>query len=333
MRHLFLILFAAIIAQQPSSALAKPPSKTALGECPAATLGESPEDCPWAALTRSLKAQTEPLKPLLKEHVAPLARAIADDSLENELKATWAEAVNYDEYAKGIIVEPSTLSELAKLFAVSEPFLAGESRSVVHAGLQYTYAYLFSNLKTPFGYKRARWVRRDIESGFRLPEGTIAPQPKSGSLFRNVTTLALRLIDLPVPPSKHSAAKAITSINVKKFKRFVLRETIETEVSLGSDPKPSQAKGFVLSTYLIEFPKADPSQKNSHLLIYTLAPDNDSKNQKLVTVFPVESSFKDQIADPTKLGENQPIQLRYNGYHRALYQKPGFRGKRAFSQY
>lgn len=316
-----------------SSATDRPAPKNTLGECPASALGEAAEDCPWAALTRELKDKPTTLKALLKQHAAALEKSLEADALESSLKAVWGEAVNYDEYAKGVIVEPDLLSTLTRLFRVPQPFFAGESRSIVHAGLQHTYAYLFSNLKTPFGFKRARWVRNDIDAGFSFSAPTLSPTPNEGSLFRNVTALALRLIDLPIPKSKRKPAKAVLTLDVKKLKRFVLRETVETEVSLQSVKKPTEAKGFVISTYLIEFPKQDASRKNTHLLIYTLASDDDLKNQKLITAFPVESSFKDQIADSSKLGENQPIQLRYNGFHRVLYQKAGFRGKRVFLSY
>lgn len=326
---LLISLWAAFPAETHAKSKVSRPAK--LGECPSTSLAETPEDCPWAALAREMIAHSDSVDALMKGYARSLEKDLKTDSSEKALKDAWGEAINYDEYAKGIIVEPAILNPLTQRFQVAAPRLVAESRTALHAGLQHSYAYLFSNLKTPFGYKRARWVKNDIEAGFGFAKRTISANPKSGSLFRNVTALAMKLSGQTVPASKAPISQSILALDVKKLKRFVLRETIETEVAPNSSEKPAAAKGFIISTYLIEFPRKSSDRKNTHLLVYTLAPNGNLAQQKLITAFPVESSFKDQIADATKLGDHQPIQLRYNAFHADLYQKAGFRGRRVFS--
>src|SRR5205823_4357190 len=107
----------------------------------------------------------------------------------------WGTSINYDELAKAIIVHPAILRALDKSFVSHAPMevqnidaQAPESvatarllgvapthdpagHPLAHAGMEHTYGYLFSVLKTSFGYKRARWVSGESERGFGLKTG------------------------------------------------------------------------------------------------------------------------------------------------------------------
>ena len=77
---------------------------------------------------------------------------------------------NYDlnasgEFAKAAIVNPLILQMIERT-ANFPVILDPREPRIVHAGFEHTYGYIFSTLKTPYGYKRARWVRNEIETGF-----------------------------------------------------------------------------------------------------------------------------------------------------------------------
>ena len=58
---------------------------------------------------------------------------------------------------------------------------------IVHAGLDHTYAYLFSTLKTKYGFKRDRWLNDSIENGFQIKSFSLRPWPIEGTLLSNLT--------------------------------------------------------------------------------------------------------------------------------------------------
>ena len=68
----------------------------------------------------------------------------------------------------------------------------------------------------------------------------------------------------------------------------------------------------------------DHSKSNSNLLIYWIKDLKDSR-PRLITAFPVQENFLKLVFDPTKLGPDQEIKIRYNGLSIALgqsYPKP-----------
>lgn len=185
-------------------------------DCPVQADDEKPEDCPWAGVARALRAEeksaegvTNRIQARLKELVPELDAAIARTSAlgGDDLKyvALWGRSSNYD---------VSQLNQARPIPTVDEPIIDalderaglpaarhGDVNSlldpntpirgaITFAGVEHTYGYLFSLLHTPFGYKRARWVRDDIEAGFGLPRGTLGPLPKEGTLFSNLTYFA-----------------------------------------------------------------------------------------------------------------------------------------------
>jgi hypothetical protein len=277
--------------------------------CPDASLGEIQEDCPWAGIARglSLLAQSRELTPADLKAAAPdLYTQINRDSAQNQLKGLWGQSINYDELAKGIILDPAILKVLAKTFQV-----AWVSDRIAHAGVEHTYGYLFSTLKTAFGYKRARWVHGDTERGFGLPVGTLSPAaPSAGgsSLFSNATfffgkiafrndpaTLKVLVANSPGIP------KALQNFGYSSLKTIRLEETITS-------------KNVVLRTDMVPFtvkPSASDPNANQYLLVYSVVSNG---LVQLITGFPVGQGFVDSTLNKDNLGDDKPIITRYNAF-------------------
>ncbi|MHB0997568.1 MAG: hypothetical protein ACYC2I_14490, partial [Elusimicrobiales bacterium] len=170
-----IILFSLLLLPLPAAA-----------ECPAP--GERAEDCPWAGAARAMAAAADKggsLEAVLSSQVPGILRQLEADRSVPGLLRLWGRSINYDELAKGQIVHPAILDLLAGRLGAPRP-----SGRIVHAGFEHTYGYLFSLLPTKFGFKRARWVRPDIEDGLGLPRGAAGPAPARGTLLANVTCLA-----------------------------------------------------------------------------------------------------------------------------------------------
>ena len=277
--------------------------------CPDASLGELQEDCPWAGIARGLatEAQSHELSPAdLKEAAPDLYAQISRDAAQTQLKGLWGQSINYDELAKGIILNPAILKVLSKSFQV--PWI---SDRIAHAGMEHTYGYLFSTLKTAFGYKRARWVHGDTERGFGLPAGTLSPAaPSAGgsTLFANATfffgKIAFRndAATLKVLVANCTGVpKALQSFAFSSLKTIRLEETLAS-------------KNVVLRTDLVPFtvkPSETNPGTNQYLLVYSVVVDGTAK---LITGFPVGQGFVDSTLNKDNLGDDKPIITRYNAF-------------------
>ena len=259
-------------------------------------------DCPWAALSREMLAGNGDPWNVLKEKAPKFAQQVEAEKGASSLKAIWGRSINFDENTKATIVPEEIIDDIFKHFQVPPR----EGR-VVHAGAEHIYGYLFSNFKTPFGYKRARWVRADIENGFALERGTLGPAPSQGAFFSNVTSLLAKLAlgkDLFSPLT----ARPVRALKTRGLVRFHIIESVSWD----------QVK-VELHTDLIRFPiqPKDPNA-NSSLLIYSVV---DSRNgnangtkRRLITAFPVTQGFVDGIMKPELFGDNLPISTRYNAF-------------------
>ncbi|OFZ70157.1 MAG: hypothetical protein A3K03_04990 [Bdellovibrionales bacterium RIFOXYD1_FULL_44_7] len=274
--------------------------------CPIKDLGETELDCPWASIARTLKlekTENEIIKALYKA-VPILVEQLKQDASRKELKALWGQSINYDEYAKGTIVEPTTLAALATMAAVDF-----EDSRIVHAGLEHTYGYLFSLLRTPFGYKRARWVKDDIETGFGLPRGALGPSPVAGTLLTNITCFAGRIAlndslnKAVLEECERIAAPSVASFDFSKISITRLEESLRVD------------RLVRLRTDFAFFPVQN--NKLSALLVYSID-DEAYAAPKLVTAFPVEQTFVDRAVDGKGLGSNRVIVTRYNAFVNGL---------------
>lgn len=278
----------------------------ARAEPPCPEEGETPEDCPWAAVARTRGPASTRLKTL-----APgIVRQLQADSKRKAWLFLWGESVNFDENAQGVIVAPDLLAAMAERLGV--PYADRPDRRV-HAGLEHTYGYLFSDLKTPYGFKRARWVRGELEKGLGLPRGLLGPEPKEGTLLSNATYLLGRVAfrgdrkELGLL-EKHrgGAAPALRALDLDKL--GVRR--LEEEVLLGK-------RRVILRTDLAAFPSTGTA--NSHLLVYSV---REGMRARLITAFPVAGTFVEKLLAPGELGDGKPVAARYNAYVAGLTGKP-----------
>lgn len=286
-------------------------------ECPKGDQ-EKAEDCPWAGAARLLTGKpAQDIERTLSEYAPGLKAQLDADRANPALLKLWGESINYDELANGEIVDPGLLGGLTA--AVGAPAPRGR---VVHAGTEHTYGYLFSLLPTKFGFKRARWVRPDIEDGLGLPRGSAGPSPSEGTLLANVTCLAggVALKDDPAAWALLGRASAGCSAAVKKFSFAPVRRTrLTEEVALAG------GRRVVLRTDFVPFARA--SGGNSHLLIYSVY-DSARKQAYLVTAFPVAQAFVEGAAAAAGLGKDKPVQTRYNAHVEGLTGAGKFKGTR-----
>lgn len=301
----------------------------------------SKQDQPWEKVALELIARADSghekeVEPLLQKRLPDITRSLNSDSRRVAWKNLWGRSINFDELANGVIVHSAILRALDAQFKsgaplvvdhvrhvrAEEPKLSGEligkpsvtdpaGHELAHAGLEHTYGYLFSILKTSFGFKRARWVEGEIDRGFGFKPGTIGPRPPSGTLFANVTYLggriAFRNNDARTGILKKNSQDVpaeLREFDFSKLKPTRLEETVEAKDTSGT------ARKVVLRTDLVPF--LHP-QKNSHLLVYSVE-DPSEGGHVLVTMFPVQGSFVESVLKAGNLGENKPVQTRYNAF-------------------
>lgn len=281
--------------------------------CPRTELFEMAEDCPWVEITDTLTQQVDSggVKPAqaLGRLAPALRRMIERDRAAAELFDFWGESLNFDENARATIVHPAIMAAIGDAAGVPQ------RGKVVHAGLSHTYGYMLSNLVTPYGLKRARWTRRDLDDGLGLPHGTLGPAPREGTLLGNVTAAfgaiafcddPQRLADVRKAAGGVSAAPALgldcRSLDVRR-----LRETLR--LVNGSDTRTIE-----LRTDVVRFKRSpEAGNTNAFLLVYSLV-DSARPGPRLISGFPVSQDYVDTLFDPAKLGEGRPVRIRYNGY-------------------
>jgi hypothetical protein len=279
-------------------------------KCPIDADGEKPEDCPWAGIARLLVEQPN----LTLKGLHPgLGKAVQAGAKDEFLKGLWGESINFDELVKAEIVPAPILLHLEGLFGLKGPEKkTGKGYRVAHAGLEHTYGYILSNLKTSFGFKRARWVRGEIERGLGIPAGLLGPQPANadggGTLLGNATYLLGKIAFRKDPKllaelssSFKNAPKALHDFDVSKTKIPRLEEEV--------------AGGILLRTDIVPF--ANP-QTNTQLLVYSVVDPAVSEKPRLITAFPVTDDFAKMVFDPAKLGQGLPVITRYNAYVPAI---------------
>jgi hypothetical protein len=281
--------------------------------CPRYELGEIALDCPWAEIARKMGDDKTPDETIaILGALAPnLVTAIRVDASSPECLNAWGQCLNFDELALGTIVAPSVLSAIAKLAGLS-PIDPGW-----HAGLTHTYGYLFSLLRTGFGYKRKRWVSPELARGFRLPPESLGPTPSTGSFLSNVTWFfghfAFR--------GEAAALTRLTTINgqvspeLRDFSYDSCPKTRVVETVTVAGPRPGTIE---LRTDLVALPEPGSS---SHLLIYSV---NDSRENgpRLISGFPVAPGMYMSLTEdksPQSRGTRE-VRTRYNALVRDVTQ-------------
>jgi hypothetical protein len=247
-----------------------------------------------------------------------IVQQIDSDGQTPQLLRLWGQSLNRDEITGTTIVAPHILGAIGDIAG-----LACDS-DVVHAGLQHTYGYLFSTIETPFGFKRDRWVKPELEQGLGITEPAIRPHPSSGTLLGNLTYLLGRIAfrgrsrELRVLRSlRELVSPAITGFPFAKQAVVRVAETVRLRnsrvVSIQSD--------FVQLT-------KSRATNSDFLLVYSFR-DSSSSLGQLITAFPVTAPFVLDFAASETLGM-RPVRTRFNGYLDGLSGKQ-LRGERTLT--
>ena len=249
-----------------------------------------------------------PLAPVLKEQCPHVYRQIKSMANYHALLQLWGTSENFDENAGKKIVDAKILKLIGELSQTEM------TPPVVHAGLQHTYGYLFSLIKTPFGYKRDRWLSGEIEAGLGIPTRTFHAKPSAGSLLLNLTYFLGRIaltgrrreIAL-LRRHKQDVAQCLVDFNYRKLRRQQIIEVARANDSQG------KSRRVELRTELI--PLATDSATESaanYLLIYWLVDDARSHAQ-LLTTFTVTPSVFDELTSQ-ECGRRVQLRARFNSF-------------------
>lgn len=277
----------------PSLLVRKPQSIP--GSCPRAELGEVDSDCPWADWVREFERQ-----PALAEALPEaIAISLERDREDQAMRDAWGLSQNFDEGAKAEIVRAPILESISQRMGVEGRAVRG--RTVIHAGVIHTYGYLLSNLKTPFGYKRARWVSGRLERGLKLPRDTLGPNAyllgEQSTLLSQVTYLMMKvaLRDHPEEWAQQWQPRLEPRVTqaLKGLKLEVASRNTETQVlSSGEEVE-----------WVTDFVALPGDTQGGRLLVYS---QRSKSGVRLITGFPVEKDFAER--------KNTPVKPRYNAW-------------------
>lgn len=228
---------------------------------------------PLPSLTKLLNDSPDDLESILKNERPSLLRQIESDAATPGLFDAWSLSSNIDAGTKKPTVKPQLLKRLGEL--AGQPI--DEENQVANAGMLHTYGYLLSNVRTSFGFKRARWTQSSMERGLGLPKGHISPTPKSGTLLSNLSEV----------------------FRAPQTNGLTLTETL-TEPSVK------------LITTIVEFiPKVKPAdgKGDSAALFYSCQVKDELR---FVTAFPVGGWMIGKIRKSARKPKSNAIQSRYN---------------------
>ena len=262
--------------------------------CPRADLGETEQDCPWAGWVREFERQSA-LSEALPEAIRV---SLERDQADSAIREAWGLSQNYDEGVRAEIVRGPILEALAARMGVEVQ--QKRDRRVVHAGLIHTYGYLLSNLRTSFGYKRARWVSGRIEAGLRIPRESFGPGayllgPET-TLLSQATFFMMRVAlrddaarwEEWRPRLEGRTTEALRALRLPAIARSSESQTL---------PSGERVEWVTDLVYL----PADP--RGGRLLVYS---QHTAQGVRLITAFPVEANFSEK--------KNTPVRPRYNAW-------------------
>ena len=247
----------------------------------------------WNTLTETIRNEDDSsLDKNLLEYEPELYSQIEKDAKDPYLLMFWGRSSNIDSSNKKIIVDEKILHQLNKKFNY---FQSGE---FCHAGIIHTYGYLFSDLLTPYGYKRKRWIEQTLNKAFSFSNESLSPQTKQGTLLSNLTyfTGMITLKNKTSLQLLKNVSSEILSFDFESLKISRLEEKVQN---------------LILKSFFVKFPRVIPSDENRFLLIYVVE-DLSTGAENLITAFPVNEKTLLNIQKDEFLGKNQSISLRYN---------------------
>lgn len=262
----------------------------------------------WYDTAQKMAAATsyDEMREILDQNLPGFVEGIERDSNQNRnLLNLWGLSRNIDEshLSDGTRTVPANVIQ----FFNSILKVQYDQNSVFgHAGLTHTYGYLMSNLQTPFGFKRARYVNGELESGFGLPEGTLSGLPSRGTLLSNLTNFAGMIAFRDHPELQQYLKTEVPEIANFEFHKLNSQRLIEIV--------ENERYTLELRTDIVPFTENNTKGKNAALLVYSV--DFHARGQKsqprLITVFPVEKNFASGIFSPAGMGDQVAIKLKYN---------------------
>lgn len=253
------------------------------------------EDVFWNAIAQeSVKGKMNILD-VLADNDPALVEQIYTDSKDPLLPQFWGESYNFDSNAKKTIVDEKIMKDLQQLFGIQN------DNQKVHAGIIHTYGYLFSTIDTPYGYKRKRWIEPTLNTGFTLTSQALSPFTIEGGMFSNITFFTGKLAfksneRLTQLAALRNVANEVFTYDYSKLSKARLEEEIEK---------------YILVTTFVDIPKKN--DENSYLLIYSTV-NKQTREEKLITAFPINKETFQKTTAPTELGDKKKITLRYNIY-------------------
>jgi hypothetical protein len=205
----------------------------------------------------------------------------------------WTDSTPYDELAKSYILPDQVMDALG----IRRETMGG----VVHvpAGVMHTYGYLFSQLKTAYGFKGKRWIESRLDERLGLPAESFSPVAPRGEFTSNVTSVLFQLIGVKAKLPRAAKLKPAAKV----AGRVEQRVTWKT-------PEGKTEKASV-STYLVALKPLDGFEtSDAYLLIYEAASHGE---HRLVTAFPVDGKFAEMIMK-TPASSNPAFKPRFNLY-------------------
>ena len=214
------------------------------------------------------------------------------------MREAWGLSQNFDEGAKAEIVRAPILESIAQRMGVEAKSLRG--RTVIHAGTIHTYGYLLSNLKTPFGYKRARWVSGRLERGLGLPRESLGPNAyllgEQSTLLAQVTYLLMKAA-LRDHPEEWAQWQARLEPRVTQALRNLKIEVVLRNREVQVLPSGEEIE------WATDFVALPGDAQGGRLLVYS---QRTKSGVRLITGFPVEKDFVER--------KNTPVKPRYNAW-------------------
>lgn len=249
--------------------------------------------------------------PMLKRRCRAIARQIEADAKVSEISRLWGQSINFDEIASKQIVDPQIMLAICEMAGTSC------SDEIVHAGLQHTYGYLFSTISTPYGYKRDRWVKPDVEAGFQIKSPSIRPVPEQGTLLANLTyflgRIAFRGQSRELALLRRLRSAVSSEVLSVPYRQLKVRRLVETV-------KLSARRTLFIQTDIVSYLTGMTSSP-SDLLVYSLRLSNDPIG-KLVTAFPVSEEIVRELTSEDSQGSKVAVRLRFNAHVDGLSRQP-----------
>ena len=260
------------------------------------------KDAYWEKIVKSYNSSENFVSHLKtsEKNIAHQLELIKNDQVVVNL---WGMSQNFDAGAKQIILDEKIIGDLQGNFKITN------DNQTVHAGIMHTYGYLFSTLNTPYGYKRWRWTIPTFTEAMGLKDKSISPHPKTGTLLSNLTYFAGKIAFKS--KDKLTALEKISNVS-EEIKNFPYQnlEVVTLEEQITNSPKFNY---FFRTNFIKILNKVTKNHQedNDYLLIYSLV-EPLTKEEKLITVFPIKKDAFLKSTDELLLGSNRPIFVRYN---------------------